>query len=183
MTTEVVLQKHRSFPIKLRLLLGTVLAAFCLPLLTPTAAIALEAGCSGCSEAELLGCQSDGYTTVGTYPLRDAQGDDRNGIGYLHVLKRQSPSDPSNTRWCVMTKHGSTTYGEKLYTYVRIGSRDQGSTSNTITWYYSDGGDFATFAGGVALTPGEGRCPVFYGKIVRNGNTFQRTLNGSFTCN
>jgi hypothetical protein len=144
---------------------------------------AVETGCSGCNASELQGCETSGYTTVGNYPLNGPAGNARNDIGYIQVLKRPSPSDPSKTRWCILTWHGSVTWKYNVYTYEKIGSRDQGSTSNPITWYYSDGGNFSTVAGGVALTPGTGRCPTFYGRIDWNGTTYSRTLNGGFACN
>lgn len=134
------------------------------------------------TQNERNGCKKDNYVYSYKYPLHLGDASHKE-IGYLMIKRRVSPSDNDNWRWCAIAKFGKKIKGTKHRAMIRIGSRDQGSTSNPVTWYYKNQGRFKYFAGGVALTPGNGRCPVVEGYIHYQGNKYARIANGNLPCN
>lgn len=161
------MQKHRF----IRIATFTTALVATVPLTTGSAAASGPYG--NASEAERLGCQSDGYRTIQSWDLRRG-GERRPGIGATQILNRPSPSDNSDVRVCAMTKHGSRTYGDRYFTKVMVGSEDKGGGDRV--WYYYDEGRYPTFAGGRAITPGNGRCAVVRGIMVVNGKKFAVTV-------
>ncbi|MCA9327995.1 hypothetical protein KDA14_05690 [Candidatus Saccharibacteria bacterium] len=134
------------------------------------------------TDNERNGCKKDDYVVRYKYPLHLGDASHKE-IGYLLFKRRVSPSDSDNWRWCAIVKFGKEIKGTKHRAMIRIGSRDQGNTGNLVTWYYKNQGHFKYYAGGVALTPGNGRCPVIEGWILYQGNQYARIANGNLPCN
>ena len=156
MTLEVILQKHRFIS-----LVVAAVAAVALPVMTPSPALA-DGPTGSASQAELLGCQSEGYKQIGTWSLRYG-GDAKPGVGHVKVLVRPSPSNPDNTRVCAITYHGDNTWGNSRSTGIEIGSEPKGNGTQDI--YFWDRGNFRYHTDGRAITPGNNRCAVIHAYI------------------
>ena len=120
------------------------------------------------TDAEEAGC--GGYSTLAYANYAVQYG----GVSYpqygnVYIYKKKN-SD-GNWRFCAIGKVSTSTSAT-----IKIGTRAQGDTSNPVTWYYTDSGTFSSYAGGVALTPSDGRCAAVKFSVVRSGRTYTRFL-------
>lgn len=158
------MQKYRF--IRLTILLIITLAV---PVITPSPALA--SGPSGsASEAEMIGCQSEGYDPIDDWALRYG-GEAKPGMGHVKVQVRPSPSDPDKIRVCAQTYHGSNNWGDLRVTGIEVGSEPKGDGIQDR--YFWDIGDFRYHSDGRAITPGEDRCVVIH--------AFVKSADGSKT--
>ncbi len=90
--------------------------------------------------------------------------------GSTLVIYYKNPGE--DTRFCAV--YDNNTDGKRKM-LVKIGTRAQGDVSNPVTWSkkraYYDRGRYSTYAGGVALTPGNNRCAVVVGTFRHDGHT------------
>lgn len=176
------MQKHRFIS-----LIITAAIAVMLPVMIPSPALA-DGGPSGsASEAEMLGCQSDGYEQIAARSVRYG-GDAYPGVGVVIVWSRPSPSNPDNVRVCAVTYHGSSLQGDLRYTAIEVGSEPQGNGVQDL--YFWDRGDYRYHTDGRAITPGGDRCAVIHGviKSADGSRTYQvwidqNSLADSLICN
>ena len=174
------MQKHRFTQVALA-------ASFAaLPVIVPSPALA-DGPSGSASEAEMLGCQSDGYDYVDDWYLR-YNGDAKPGMGHVKVLIRPSPSNPENTRVCAITYHGDNNWGASRSTGIEIGSEPKGNGTQDL--YFWDRGDYRYHTDGRAITPGEGRCAVIHAfvKSADGTKTYQvwvdqNDVPDSYFCN
>jgi hypothetical protein len=171
---EVDVQKNR-FIMRIRkvsmakLAVLLVAAAAAITVVIPSPALA-SGDLGSTSAAERDGCLGTGYDqgNGGTWALRYG-GTAYQGIGYIRIRTRQSPSDPNKVRVCAVTWHGTTTWDKYRITAVEVGSQPKGGGTQDL--YFWDRANYARYTEGRAITPGSGRCAVIHATIVSADGT------------
>lgn len=126
---------------------------------------------SATTDAEKAGCGGYSTTAYANYAVqRSGVSYPQHGNVYIYVKTVNG-----NKRYCAIGKFDTTTQAT-----IKIGTRQQGDTSNPVTYNsssdYTDSGTFSSYAGGVALTPSDGRCAAVKLTVTKGGYTYVRFL-------
>lgn len=134
------------------------------------------------AHAGVINSKCYGYTHKHTYRIKDINGDIAARIKVYH--KPLSGRD----KWCAITIKNKSVVGTgKFVMDIKAGTK--AGYTGSIKWLgsnYRDHGYYTTYAGGVTVQPGWGRCAVFYGAIKVPKDSFRvykYTVNNPLYCN